>query len=394
MKDFKIYLIIASSLLAFYLVAQYNQPRPVDWTPTFDRKDKIPFGTYILYNRLKDIFPNSAIKPKRDAPFTILSEEVTHPGNYIIISQRINADGFDFRELRNYMHRGNNVFIAGFFLSTYFADSLGLAVSSERKFNVNSKTPVSFVNPSLNPDKQYTFDKGIGDQYFSSYDTSKAVILGVNSKGHPNFIKYQYGAGSLYLIASPVFFTNYNLLKPDGAEYVAKALSYLPSKKEIIWDEYSALGPGDDEQSPLHVFLSFKELKWAYFITLFSLIAFVLYEIKRRQRIIPIIDPLKNSSAEFAKVVGQVYYQQRDNSNIARKKITYLLEEIRAKYYIKTTILNPEFVDHLSAKSGVKTELINELIEQINKINRLNKVSNSELIALNKNIEQFHYQSK
>ena len=394
MRDLKIYIALATTLFIFYLVAQYNRPIPVDWSPTFSKKDKIPFGTYVIYNHLNDILPASVIKPKREAPYIVFTESTLKSGNYLLIAQRAKVDGYDFREMREYMYKGNNVFIASFLLSSYFTDSLKLNVSTERKFNFDEKIPVSFVNPALNPNKKYVFDRGIGDQYFSEYDSSKAVVLGINGKGHPNFIKYQYGAGALYLMASPMFFTNYNMLKPQGAEYVAKALSYLPTKSEIIWDEFSALGSSDDGQSPLRVFLSIEPLKWAYFITLFSLIAFVVYEVKRRQRIIPVIAPLQNSSAEFVKIVGQVYYQQRNNSNIAHKKISYLLEDIRSKYAIRTNILNQEFAELLAAKSGVQKEFAIGLIPELIKIKNLKQVSDQELITLNKHIEQFHLQSK
>lgn len=394
MKDLKLYLIVAFSLLAFYMVAQYYRPKPVNWTPTFAKKDKIPFGTYVLYNRIADIFPGASIKYKRESPYITLTEERANPGNYILIAPRVKMDEYDFKELRKYMLKGNNVFIAAFYLSTYLTDSLKLKISSERKFNVDAKVPVRFVNTADNSSKKYVFNKGIGDQYFSSFDSSKAVVLGTNDKGHANYIKYRYGKGALYLMASPMFFTNYNILKPEGAEYAAKAFSFLPVRSEIIWDEFSALGTFRDGTSPLQVFLSHEALRWAYFIALFSLIAFVLFEIKRRQRIIPIIEPLQNSSAEFVKVVGQVYYQQRDNANIAQKKAAYFLEEVRTRYSIKTNTLNEEFGELLKSKSGVQKPLVDALISQILQTQHAKKMNDDQLIELNKNIEQFQQQSK
>lgn len=392
MRDLKIYLVIAFSLLTFYIIAQYNRPQPINWKPTFDKKDKIPFGTYILYNRLHDIFPEAEVRPLRDAPYVILEDEKAQ-GNYILIAPDVKLDEYDFKEIRKYMNAGSNIFIASFNLSSYLTDSLNLKVNSEHKL-ASGRIPVSFTNTSLNPAKKYTFDKGIGEQYFSRYDTSKAVVLGVNGNKHANFIKYQYGRGALYIIASPMFFTNYNMLQPDGAEYVAKALSHLPQKPQIIWDEYSALGAIDEGQSPLRVLFSYPALSWAYYIALFSLMAFVLYEIKRRQRIIPVIEPLKNSSVEFVKVVGQVYYQQRNNSNIAQKKVTYFLEEIRSKYGLKTNTLNKDFAILLSPKSGVDQDMIHRLLKHILELQAQSKISDQQLIILNNTIEEFQYKSK
>ena len=61
MRDFKIYVSIATALLVVYLVAQYNKPSPVSWQPTLYYQDKIPYGTYILHNVLKHFFPGSTV---------------------------------------------------------------------------------------------------------------------------------------------------------------------------------------------------------------------------------------------------------------------------------------------------------------------------------------------
>ncbi|HEX8378329.1 MAG TPA: DUF4350 domain-containing protein [Pedobacter sp.] len=394
MKDLKIYSLIAFVFLCFYLVAQYNKPKPVSWKPTFSKKDKIPYGSFILFNRLNDLFPNSVVRANRESPYLTLTEGNHAPGNYLLIAQKIKIDEYDFRELEKYMRKGNNVLIAGFDLSSYLTDSLKLNINSERKANENLKTPIRFINPVLKSAHPYLFEKGIGDQYFSSFDSSKAVILGTNNLNHANFIKYQYGEGALYLVASPMFFTNYGMLQKDGAEYVSKVLSHLPVKQEIIWDEFSTLGPIDTEKSPLRVILSISPLKWAYMISIFALMLFVVYEMKRRQRIIPIIEPLKNTSAEFVKVVGQLYYQKRNNLNIAQKKISYFLEEIRSRYAIKTTVLDEDFEKLLTTKSAIKNELVRTLVSQILQISNSKSISDHELIALNKNIEQFHQQSR
>ena len=69
MRDLKIYVAIASVILAVYFLAMYNKPKPVDWTESFSRKDKIPFGTFVLYERLGDIFPGSKIIARRDGGY-------------------------------------------------------------------------------------------------------------------------------------------------------------------------------------------------------------------------------------------------------------------------------------------------------------------------------------
>lgn len=393
MKDLKVYLLIGSLLLGAYFVAQYYKPKPVNWNETFSRKDKIPFGTYVMFERLNDIFPQAEIKTYQQAPYLTFTEDSAKAGSYIIVAPRLKMDQYDYAQLAEYIRKGNDVFIATYYLGQYFGDSLNIKINSEWKIAKGKRIAINFVNPRLNPTRHYVFDRDIGNQYFSSFDTSKVTILARNSRGNPVYIHQPLGKGNLYLMSSPFFFTNYNLLKPEGADFAEKALSYLRASEEVIWDDFSALG-AEESTSLVRVFLRHKELKWAYYIAFFAMIAFVTYEVKRRQRIIPVIEPLKNSTTGFVRVVGQLYYQQRDNSNIANKKVVYLLEEIRSRYHIKTNEINAEFVELLIKKSGISKQLATDLLGQITQLRKYRHVSDKELIELNKNIELFHKQSR
>ncbi len=182
------------------------------------------------------------------------------------------------------------------------------------------------------------------------------------------------------------------MLNENGADYVAKVFSYLPQAKTIILDEYYVL-PATDEQSVLRVLFSYDELRWAYYLALFGLVIFVLYEMKRRQRIIPILDPLKNSSVEFAQTIGRVYYQQRNHHDIIEKKINYFLEYLRNKYRLKTTELDQEFITTLVKITGINEDLISQLISYViafDKTDNRTKIDDQYLIEFNKLIEQFY----
>ena len=92
---------------------------------------------------------------------------------------------------------------------------------------------------------------------------------------------------------------NYSLLQDMGAAYSSIALSYVKNSSNLYWDQYYTRGR-EGAESPMRVFLQNYSLRWAFYIAVFSLLLFVLYEMKRRQRIIPIIPPLNNTTVEFA----------------------------------------------------------------------------------------------
>ena len=385
MRGYKSYLIFGTVFILIYLIAQYNKPNPTDWTQTFSRSGKIPFGTYILYNGLPDLFANTEVITSQRRIYNTLDEKFSNTV-YIIIAPRVEIDKADSTRLAKFLYEGNNVFIA--------TDNFGKILSKEFGIQVGTKfsqspTPVNFTNTNLKSTADYGFDKGIGDNYFSKLDTAKATVLGQIADGDANFIKYKVGKGSVFLMADPGFYSNFNLLDKYGAEYAAKSLSYLSRNKTIIFDDFFTKTQGE-ETDIFTVFFKHPALKYAYYLAIFSLLLFVLYNLKRRQRIIPLQDPLSNASLEFVQVVGSVYYQNRNNQDIAQKKITYFLAYLRNRYFLKTNSIDKNFSELLAQKTGIHEVQANYLTKLLIEIPNADSLSDHELIDLNQSIENFY----
>lgn len=385
MKDFKIYITIASALLIIYLIIEYNKPAPVNWQPTLASADKIPFGTYVLREQLTDIFPDAKVSNTNQSVYNFFRRQIK-PGTYIIVAKSVNISKADFEQMVKYIKAGNNVFITTFSWNRGFANKLKLSTAVE---DDAAKTATNFANKKLKQSHFYKFDKDISAQYFDRYDTARATVISLNKAGKANYLRYRFGKGSLLLCANPELFTNYSLLKPQGADYASKALSHLPAHNNIYWDQYQNHDIEIDG-SPLRVFFKSQALQWAYYLSLFGLTLFVLFEIKRRQRVIPIITPLKNTTVDFVEVVGKVYYEKRDNLNIAHKKILYLLSFLREQYQLKTTHLDNEFIESVAWKTGADTAFVQDLVGYINYIAQQSNVTDKELIELNHLIEKFY----
>ena len=390
MRDFKIYISIATILLVIYLVAQYNKPSPVNWQPTLYYQDKIPYGTYILHNELSHFFPGATVTNTNQDLYDLFHKSSITKSNYMIVSKAVNISKYDYQEMVDYIKKGNSILISALNWQGKFTDTLDLSTGVELK---KKDEKLSFTNQKLSEQKNYQYDKDITGEYFTSFDTAHAVVLGKNENGHATLLSFKYGSGALYLCSNPLIFSNYALLTSRGDDYAAKVLSYLPKSQAIYWDEYQN-GDIPEDTSPMRVFFNNPSLSWAYYLSLCGMVIFVLYEMKRRQRIIPIIEPLKNSTVEFANVVGQVYYEQRNNMNIAQKMIVYFYEHLRTKYYLKTNPLDTEFIERLSQKTGVELSFARELINHIKYVLVQHQVSDNELIVLNQLIEQFYKKSR
>jgi hypothetical protein len=206
-------------------------------------------------------------------------------------------------------------------------------------------------------------------------------------------IKIQIGEGSLIISSLPLMFSNWFILQEGMSDIPFKALSYLPAERQLVWDEYIKQGR-DEDTSPLRAILANRALSWAYFLSLSGILLILVFETRRRRSMVPVVEPLKNTSLEFVKVVGQLHYEQRNFSDIAHKRIAYFLERIRLHYHLSTQKTEKEFAAMLSEKSGYDPAETEKLVSIVNYIRYIKIVTPEELIELNKSIESFVIKTK
>jgi hypothetical protein len=124
---------------------------------------------------------------------------------------------------------------------------------------------------------------------------------------------------------------------------------------------------------------------------IFALLLYILFEGKRKQRIIPIIAPLKNESVSFAETVGRLYYNKGDHANLAGKMTQQFLEWVRIQYLLNTNLLNEEFIKQLTIKSGEPETVVRALADMIQEIKLgTAQIDDAYLYQLYNTIQQFY----
>jgi len=395
LKGNKKYILIFFLLLVLYVIAQVNQPKAFDWSATLQSNDKNPYGTYILHEELKQLFPNVTIQSHRLPIYNVLHNQYDENSAYILVAPSLNFGETDLNEMLNYVRNGNVVLLSAYGASKTLLDTLGVKVNNFNAVFDNDSTTINFVNPALKAAKNYSFNKSTIDGYFSALDKKDStVVLGTRNDSMPNFVKRQYGEGFFLLHAAPLCFSNYFLLTHDNNDYTAKVLSYIPSNTTTLhWDDYNSLGrTGSD--TPLRFFLSNTFLHWALMLAVVAIVLFVLFEMKRKQRIIPVIEPLRNTTLDFVETVSSVYFSQRDNKSIAQKKAQFWMEYIRQHYYIPTQKMDDAFVQQLHRKTAVPVTLIESIIHDIVRTEAQPKVTDDLLLQLSNSIDEFYQLSK
>lgn len=396
-KNIKIYIAVLVFILILILIGDYKKQKTIDWRPTYSVNDKIPFGLYVFDKEIGGILKNQKIERIPDiTPYEFLDskynedtlvETYTVKGTFINISQQNNLDDQSAKEIMYFVSHGNNAFLSMTNFPKTLLDSLKFEYSSNLLQTKDAS--VWMANKKLSS-KIYKSTSDIAD-YFSKIDTLNTTVLGYEGnpkyKKNINFIKVPYKNGYFFLHTNPVAFTNYNLLKKDRYQYTEKVLSYIP-KGDVFWYTKS---PNDENisASPLRYIFSQPALKWAWYLFLIGMFVFILFNAKRKQRIVPILQPLSNLTIDFTKTIGNLYYQEGDHKNIIDKKIIYFLERIRTEYLIDTTKLDNEFVKKLQHKTGKDEKDIQELVLLINEYrNSYHGNIEADLIRINNAIEK------
>lgn len=399
-KRSKIILGLFLAVLIGIVATEIVRPKPVNWRPSYTASGKIPFGCYVLYNELPKLFPGQKIHTSNQSLYGILANrDSTSPSSYLLINDFLDLDKQEADKLLQYVEDGNDTFMAASNFGTYLMDTLHIEV--ETRYTIKEDTILIRLGNGAFSVQDYPLKRGVYNTHFTSVDTLNTTALGyitfnseqgpfptepLNRKVELNFIRVTYGKGHFYLNTTPQAFTNYYMLR-GNQEYVANALSYLKDR-DIYWDNYKKSGRIAID-SPMRFVLNQEPLKWAYYLSMTGILLFIIFKAKREQRIIPVIRPLENSSIEFAKTVGGLYYEHRDYTDLINKKINFFLESIRSTYHINTEVISDRTAKDLAGRSNRPLLKAKELLDLIVSLKNKKHHGEQDVILLNKLLNQF-----
>ena len=396
-------------LLAVVVVQSKKNRHVFDDHVTFNKADKIPYGTYIAYNNLQHLFPRADILVNAKQPGLWNSFMDDSDGQaLIIISPSFRADEFEMKKLVSFVKNGNTVFVSAAILSYDVQNMLrcdapdAYAVSDNMAINSNSDSfTVSLIKPPFALTQEYGCPGTRFESYFSKYDSATTTVFGNGAYILPNFIQLRAGKGNIYFHLTPLSFSNYFLLYDKNINYYDKTLSVIPKgTKRIVWDEYFLhkkyfnynAGSGRSH-SMISVLMKNPSFRAALWVLVALVLAFVLQEMRRKQRIIPEMEKPGNDSLDFVKTVGRLYYEKGDNTNLSRKMSAYFLEHVRNKYKISTNKLDEEFILSLQQKTGYSETNIRELVSFIRSLEDMPVVTDEQLADFHRRLEEFYRES-
>ena len=394
-KTLKIYLAALLGVIVLLVFIDFSRTKPTDWTPTYSLDNKNPLDLYVFNHEVGKIIPKERFKRVAVTPYEYLHDN-KKPANFLIINQNVYDTGDTI--LLNEVSKGSNLWISAENFISSFTDSLKLQYAyTDQDQSLKKLDSIKLTLTMKNwHDKYFYLHPVLNSFAFIKMNPATTTILGKTEMPdkvvYPNFVRVKYGKGFIYFHNQPEVFTNVALLAENSsADYVSHILSYIPQDKPVIWFvNNQTLYTGEPvNETELSVIFRYPALRATWLLFVYGMLLYLLFNAKRRQRVVPVVKPLRNTTVEFIQTIGNLYFQEGDTVNIVQKKIIYFLDRVRNRYYLDTSKLDESFAEKLHNKSGKNKALIDSILHFINDFEKKKFAIQVDLVKLNSLIEEF-----
>lgn len=389
-KNLKIYLLFFAIVMILLAVLQLNKKPIIDWNRNFGLQNKAPFGLSIFNHEANDLFQNKIIRINQQAHDFYSESNHLKKHNILIVPRRTESiDTESWKIILKKVKEGSNLMILTYEIPETLSQELEID-HYNLSFIEGKENILHFTDASRS--SQLMMNRlpfGLGLMKLGNPHTK---ILGtVSSQNNPyqlaNFILIPKGKGKIYLHLEPLFITNYYLLQ--NHQYAEDVFSYLPLDLETYWfiRKKEAHNP-----SPLSFILQNPALKYTWYLLLAGSLFFIIFHAKRKQRVIPILPKVENTSVEFVRNISNLYLNEGNAEEMMYKKTLYFLHKIREELLIDTSILDEEFAHKLHVKTNAPTEQIAAAIIMIKEVlERKHQYQEKDLISYNQLLNQIYH---
>lgn len=372
-------------------------------------------GLYIMHSLMKTsphVISLEEIENTIDT--TLVVTESDFPSVYLLLDNEIKMSAKEIDTLKDFVRKGNHAFVSVLDFGERFSEEFSYGDLTNEMWNEGVN--LNFTHTVFNSDYSYYFQRfqdNVETYREWCYFVPSNFKVGLNKVEtlsfdtylqNPVFIKIPHGKGYFYLYSIPEVFVNESMFTQDGFDYVQSVMSHLPKghykwyNHLNEWDITNDVDPEDDanikRESPIQYVLKDQNLRYAYLVLLFALLIYILFKTKRKQKIIPTIEPNENSSLEFVETVSKLYLKQDKHYKFIKHYEQSFIHFIKDKYYISSQNIDADYINSVALKSDFSSELIQEIVKEFEKAKKSYNYPTDKLIALHKKIEYFYKHCK
>lgn len=406
------YIILA--LLWFQSCRQSADQVKTDWRKRYSASSHAPYGFSLMGASMRHLFKGAECKNVTVGSKIFMEDYPYAKAAYVLLAGSVD---FSMRELdyfSRWIGRGNDVVI----VSERFGERLlgYLNLTDSRYWHmVHDGSVADDMDQSKDTSDYYqqfelfqvdggqrTFTIGAYRQklvsaYFeinsgtASADSFALLYRPISTfeTNKYNALMFRIGAGRLILMSTPLVLSNYSLLQGGNKAYLEQLMSYVSPDVASV---YFAVGQERvADHSVWSILWQYKSIRWAMILALVGGLAYVLFNLQRRQNVIPVVKPLSNDSLSFVETIANLYYTRHDNRNLALKMIQHFLEQLRSQYKMDTSVLDNNFKARLIRRLGASEADVAALLYDIKCVQEDTVIVDDKfLYRLYKNIQKIN----
>ncbi len=379
-------------LFLFLIVVSESRQQEINWYPSFAVSHKIPYGSYIAYHEAKTLF-GDRFKTVRVSPYVYFDKHPDANGTFVFYNPDISFGKTALKVLLHWVKKGNNLLIASQNVDQALLDSLKLEYAGYLNKNFRKDLILNFDNPDLSLKDSIRFDRFAYASVFivkDTVNTENYIKLGhfeSDSKDENiNFIDVSYGKGHIMLHSFPYVFTNYFILQPHNLSYYEGLLSYINLKKPVYWAVN--VQNGATSSGVFKYIIENPGFLWAYRLLFVGLLLYILFEGKRKQRPIPVVEPPKNETLDFTGTIADMYIENKEHRRIALLHIKHFMDYLRYQLNIDILQNHEVLISKIAQKTKTDKEEVEKLFDMIEVIQNQQNVSPEMTLKLEKQIEK------
>lgn len=381
MKNGLKYVLFFVAILLIGVLLQLSSPKKLVWEETYRHLDSQPFGCAVLDSVLSFTLPQG-YQVVDSSLYTLAQNDTGQIDNVLLIGKELFLKDYEVDALFYLLNKGARVMLVFEWVNTQLQDTLGLYcyrapsyselmkganegfqcdtlewVGDSIRYPVARYTPYSLFlsNGMVTKSDTAWLEHTYHDSFRSASCGNFQIKPLVWTYPHPRKMdtycqpdrllaaaSMEIGKGTLYIVRTPRLFSNYGILDPQARAYLLRMFSQL-SNAPLVRTEYYLpyYAPSDlsvmaqETQSPFAYLLVHPPLRWAFYLLIGLLIVFLICTARRRQRPIPIIEPIRNQSLEFVKLIGMLYFRRESPAELVRRKYLYFCDEVQRRSGIR-----------------------------------------------------------
>lgn len=411
--------ILFAILICFQITIGFGQQeyqyRSKLWPVTFYPNDKSPYGCFMLQEMLAEMLGSDNVEFPFVAGESFANEHQDTGALYIMFGYDVFMRDVDWKGIVEFAERGNTVLIAvqnlpydideeyfDYELEDYWSQNIQLTL-----FNGQITSAFTYQQNFMPSTLTWT-----GIDNYVNLNIQQWKPLGKAVVGNDvmyNLIEFEAGKGKLIFCTTPIIFTNFAM--KNGTYYYTEGFFSSLQFSKVYFDEYARVpypeyyksNVWDDEQeapsessdsnpssyrSPLDFLMRNPALAISYLFIILTLITYVIFNSKRRQRAIPVAVKPLNLSVQFAETVARMYFHEGRPEDLLRQQERIFYHVSRKKYRVDTRDLSGRSEELLVVRSGKSKELVASIFNILRRLKNNERISQKDVNQMHEYLEQ------